>query len=163
MTFSTDHDLTIHVPTMFQLLVSRDGRNYHDYMPAIANPSLNVGIFQDPPQPNNSLYFGYHEELRGHILRLTLDSQIEGIGVDPKDPPISWEYWDGNAEEWMPMFLESDGTGGLNKSGEVVVHVPFAAKARDVDGRVAFWITVPGDLGPPEPGLLHGCSSRPLR
>ena len=140
VTFSTDYDLTIYVPTMFQLLVSRDGRTYHDYLPAIANPSLNVGIFQDPPQPNDALYFGYHEDLRGHILSLALDSRIEGIGVDPKDPPIAWEYWDGEKQEWLPMYMEQDSTGGLNKEGEVILHVPFTARARDVDGRVAFWV-----------------------
>src|SRR5262245_9069941 len=32
ITFSTDYDLDIFVPTLFQLLVSRDGRSYHDYL-----------------------------------------------------------------------------------------------------------------------------------
>src|SRR5262249_36873695 len=27
-----------------------------------------------------------------------------------------------------------------NKAGEVVLHVPFAAKSRDIDGRQAFWL-----------------------
>lgn len=138
--FSTDYDLTIYVPTLFGLVVSRDGRTYHDYMPAVLNPSLNVGIFQDPPQPNDALYFGYHEDLRGHILRFELDSQIEGIGVDPKDPPIAWEYWDAEAQEWGPMYMELDTTGGLNRPGEVIVHVPFQARPRDIDGRAAFWL-----------------------
>lgn len=140
VTFSTDYDLTIYVPTLFQLLITRAGDQVHDYMPALRNPSLNVGIFQDPPQPNDALYFGYHEELRGHILRFELDSQIEGIGVDPKDPPLAWEYWDGGSQEWRQMPMEVDTTGGLNRSGEVVLHVPFSATSRDVDGRVAFWL-----------------------
>lgn len=138
--FTTDYDLNIYVPTLFQLVISRDGRGFNDYMPAVLNPSLNVGIFQDPPQPNDALYFGYHEDLRGHILRITLDSEIEGIGVDPKDPPIAWECWNASEEEWVPMFLEEDGTGGLNRPGEVILHVPYEARPRDIDGRVAFWL-----------------------
>src|SRR5579859_407509 len=138
--FATDFDLTINVPTLSQLLVNRDGVTYHDYMPALRNPALNVGIFQDPPQPNDAIFYGFHEDLRGHILRLELDSQIEGIGVNPKDPPISWEYWDGAAQTWAPMIVERDTTWGLNRAGEIVLQVPFAAKPRDIDGRVAFWI-----------------------
>jgi predicted phage baseplate assembly protein len=138
--FSTDADLTIHVPTLFQLLVNRDGYTYHDYTPALRNPTLNIGIFQDPPQPNDAIYYGFHEDLRGHILRMDLDSMTEGIGVNPKDPPISWEYWDGPEQAWMPMGVETDTTGGLNRPGEVVLHVPFGARPRDLDGRVAFWV-----------------------
>ena len=138
--FATEFDLTIYVPTLFQLLVNRDGYTYHDYTPALRNPTLNIGIFQDPPQPNDAIYYGFHEELRGHILRMDIDSMTEGIGVNPKDPPISWEYWDGPAQAWLPMSVESDGTGGLNRPGEVVLHVPFGARSRDLDGRVAFWI-----------------------
>lgn len=140
ITFATDYDLTIHVPTLSQLVMSRIGQTFYDYMPALHNPTLNVGIFQDPPQPNDAIYFGYHEELRGHILRLELDSQIEGIGVDPKDPPIIWEYWNGEAQEWKMMHMEEDTTGGLNRPGQVILHVPFAASSRDIDGRIAFWI-----------------------
>ncbi len=138
--FATDEDLTIQVPTLLGVFVNRGGRTFHDYVPAILNPALNVGIFQDPPQPNDSMYFGYHEDLRGHILQLTLDSRIEGIGVNPDDPPLAWECWDEAAEEWGPVFLESDTTGGLNRAGTVVVHVPFNARPRDLDGHVGFWI-----------------------
>jgi predicted phage baseplate assembly protein len=140
ITFSTDEDLTIHVPTLFQVLVSRPGNVFADYMAVLRNPSLNVGIFQDPPQPNDAMYFGFHEELKGHILRFTLDAEIEGIGVDPRNPPLAWEYWDGSGQEWRKMYLEEDTTGGLNREGIVVVHVPFGARARDIDGKVAFWL-----------------------
>jgi predicted phage baseplate assembly protein len=140
ITFSTDQDLTIYVPTLSGLRVNRDGYTYQDYMPVLRTPALNMGIFQDPPQPNDAMYFGYYEDLRGHILRLEVDSQIEGIGVNPKDPPLAWEYWDGPAQEWGALYLESDTTGGLNRPGEVVVHVPFGARPRDIDGHVAFWI-----------------------
>ncbi len=140
ITFATDYDLTIYVPTQYGLLVSRVGQAFYDYMPALRDASLDVGIFQDPPQPNDSMYFGYYEDLRGHILRLDIDATIKGYGVDPKDPPLAWEYWDGPANEWLPMHLEEDTTGGLNREGIVIVHVPFGARPRDLDGRVAFWI-----------------------
>src|SRR5262245_20905576 len=78
------------------------------------NPRSNSASSSAPPQPNDAMCFAYHEDLKGHILRLELDSQIDGVGVNPKDPPLAWEYWDGPAQEWLPMQLESDTTGGLN-------------------------------------------------
>ena len=58
------------------LQISRDGTTFHDYEPAVRNPSLNVGIFQDPPQPNDAMYFGYHEDL--HALLLTPEGLLLG-------------------------------------------------------------------------------------
>jgi predicted phage baseplate assembly protein len=83
ITFATDYDLTIYVPTLYGLLVSRVGQSYYDYMPALRDASMDIGIFQDPPQPNDAMYFGYYEDLRGHILRLEIDATIKGYGVDP--------------------------------------------------------------------------------
>ena len=40
----------------------------------------------------------------------------------PDDPPLVWEAW--NGEDWEPCELDSDTTGGLNRDGDVVIHVP---------------------------------------
>jgi predicted phage baseplate assembly protein len=53
---------------------------------------------------------------------IEMDCAIEGVGVDPRFPPLVWEAWTG--EDWTRCDLERDTTGGLNRPGEVVVHVP---------------------------------------
>ncbi|HKP52224.1 MAG TPA: putative baseplate assembly protein [Chloroflexia bacterium] len=157
--FSTDTDRTIYVPTVSGILVKRGQNPFSDYMQVMENPVLNLGIFQDPPQPNDALYFGYHEDLSGHILRISLKiPEIEGTGVIPEDPPIAWEFWDGR--EWIRAFKESDTTRALNQDGDVVLHIPYNAKPRDIDGHVAFWIRLRA-TSPEEQRKQRGYSAAP--
>ena len=159
ITFSTDYDRTIYVPHLAELFSKRGASPFSDYMQIIENPSLNLGIFQDPPQPHDALYFGYHEDLSGHILRVTLTiPEIEGTGVIPEDPPIAWEFWDGN--NWLRAFRESDTTRALNQDGEVVLHIPYQAKPRDIDGRSLFWIRLRA-TSPEEQKKQRGYSQSP--
>jgi predicted phage baseplate assembly protein len=58
--------------------------------------------------------------------------------VDPDNPPLAWEAWDG--DEWLPCELERDETGGLNRDGDVVVHVPTGHVTSILDRRRAGWI-----------------------
>lgn len=146
ITFTTDRDLRILVPSLVHTLVTRDGTAFYDYAPALKDPDLHVGIFQDVPQPGNALYLGYGQDLSAHTLALTIVcDQIEGIGVNPYDPPLSWDYFDGTTREWVPLTrqnagLERDDTGGLNRGGTVIVQLPYEAAPTDVDGKRAFWL-----------------------
>jgi predicted phage baseplate assembly protein len=92
------------------------------------------------PQENDALYLGYAEDLASHTLLLSVQSTLEGIGVNPQDPPWSWEYWDGDYEKWSQMLLEEDTTGGLNANGQIIVHIPGSSAMRDVNGMFACWI-----------------------
>lgn len=164
ITFVTEADLRIDVPGLAHVLVSRaappqalggqgapaspplprggegGSGTFHDYMPALRNPDLRLPLFQDPPQENDSLYLGFAQNLSAHMLALQLRCEIEGIGVDPRDPPLVWECWDSVAEEWVALHLERDTTGGLNRTGEVVIHAPYEFGQREIDGHYAAWI-----------------------
>ncbi len=142
ISFATDRDLNIYVPTLAQIASSRAEGQFIDYMKVISEGSFDkTGIFQEPPQPADGLYFGFHENLDGHILRFTIDPvPIGAIGVNPNDPPYQWQYWDGIARSWLPMYTELDTTKALNKEGEVIVHVPFGAASTPVNGFQAFWL-----------------------
>ena len=57
--------------------------------------------------------------------------------MDPTDPPLIWEAWSG--EDWETCELDSDSTGGLNRDGDVVIHVPKSHEAsldREEAGRL---------------------------
>jgi len=140
ITFATERTLSINPPFLQVALVSRDESTYHEYTPVLRNPQMRVPIFEDPPQPGNGFYLGYQGNLAGHVLLLTLECEIQGIGVDPKDPPLVWEYYDGNLQTWRTMLAEMDTTGGLNKNGEVIVHIPTSSRPRELDRRRASWI-----------------------
>jgi predicted phage baseplate assembly protein len=137
--FSTEQDLTLAVPTLIACLVNRSEQDFHDYGIALRNPILNIGIFQDPPQPNDAIYFGYGEDLANHLLHLHLTTTVEGVGIDPQDPPRAWEYWS-TAGAWKDLEVAQDSTGGFNRTGDVYLHVPHDATRRVLGGREGFWI-----------------------
>jgi predicted phage baseplate assembly protein len=99
-----------------------------------------LGVFQDRPQPEDGLYLGFGNDLSGHTLAISLGCRVEGIGVDPNNPPLSWETWDGDGARWVPLRLELDTTGGLNRDGLVVVHLPYAAVPTNAGGEDALWV-----------------------
>ncbi|HEY79307.1 MAG TPA: putative baseplate assembly protein [Dehalococcoidia bacterium] len=140
ISFTTNQDFTILLPTLVYALTTHDDNTYTDVMPALKNPDLRVPVFQEVPQENDTLYLGYSEDLAAHTLLLTIQSSIEGIGVDPEDPPWAWEYWDGEHERWSPLRLESDTTGGLNTNGHVILHLPLTGAMKEVNGQYACWI-----------------------
>jgi predicted phage baseplate assembly protein len=140
VSFTTDRDLVVAVPALGYVLTSRQGALFHDYRPALDDPRVGLGAFSDQPQENDGLYFGFANDLSGQILAFSLACQIEGYGVDPNDPPLTWETWDTLDGRWTTLRLEQDTTGGLNRTGVVIVHLPVAAGGTSVDGRRAFWV-----------------------
>jgi predicted phage baseplate assembly protein len=140
ITFTTNKDLTIIVPTLSYALVTSGDSSFKDFMPSLKKPDLPVPIFEDVPQENNAIYLGYSKNLNSHSLALTISCIAEGIGIDPHDPPLVWEFWDGYYEKWSTVRLDSDTTGGLNTSGLVQLHIPQNCMAREIDGKNACWL-----------------------
>lgn len=140
LTFTTDLNLRVVVPKMAYCWITRDGSSFLDYMPALKNPDLLLDIFEKVPQENNALYIGYGENLASNTLDLLIEASIEGIGVDPRNPPLSWEYWDVEENQWLKLRLETDTTGGLNRDGEIILHVPYSCGMSDVNGQNACWV-----------------------
>jgi predicted phage baseplate assembly protein len=148
ITFSTDADLEIRSPTLAYFLVTRDSESFVDYTQDIKNGTP-LDVFKEVPREGNAFYLGYDEPLGGNVLVITLDcDEKRGIGVDPDNPPLSWEYWDGILESWQPLekrseaiaWLEQDGTRALNRRGDVVLHLPDSFSSREVNLRRAYWI-----------------------
>jgi predicted phage baseplate assembly protein len=140
ITFSTDRNLRILVPQLIYCLTSPDGSEFTDHSDTILTPSPRFRIFEESPRPGNALYLGFQQDLSGNTLLLTMDCVIEGIGVDPEDAPLVWESWDGGSQRWVKVDVESDGTGALNKRGDVELHIPYSFSIRDVDLKRAWWV-----------------------
>jgi len=150
--FTTNQDFTILLPILAYALTTPDDNEFTDVMSALKNPDIRTPIFQEVPEENNALYLGYSEDLKAHTLLLTIQSSIEGIGVDPHNPPWAWEFWDGGYERWSPVRLESDTTGGLNTNGQVILHIPMTSAMREVNGQYACWIRCRATKPRPEQG-----------
>jgi predicted phage baseplate assembly protein len=81
-----------------------------------------VSAFSAEPQPDDMLLFGLSVAVPGCAVVLGLDSRVDGVGVDPRQPPLRWEAL--TPRGWQPCEVEEDSTGGLNRTGQVVLHVP---------------------------------------
>jgi predicted phage baseplate assembly protein len=119
--FSTTEDRAIVACSLAKIASTLDGKEIRDHTDAM---SLRNGIFpfSGPPKPGEALLVGLSDAVPGCAVNLRFTARIEGIGVDPDDPPLAWEAWTG--ETWTACELERDTTGGLNRDGDVVLHVP---------------------------------------
>ena len=135
--FTTVEDLAI-IPSALERLGSMiDGKTLRDHGAALEK-GTEFACFQPVPKPGDALYVGLSEAVPSNAVRLRFRADIEGVGVDPTNPPLAWEAWTG--DDWQPCELDSDTTGGLNRDGDVVVHVPRGHVASLIGKQRAGWI-----------------------
>jgi len=135
--FATVEDLPI-VPCQLAHLGSMvDGATLRDHDAALEK-GAGAFCFQQVPEPGDALYIGLSEAVPSNAVRLRFRADIEGVGVDPANPPLAWEAWTGDA--WEACELDSDTTGGLNRDGDVVLHVPRGHTASLIAKVRAGWL-----------------------
>jgi predicted phage baseplate assembly protein len=121
LVFTTDTDLEILPCTFAHAAVQATGAEAVDQTGALAFGE-GFPCFSAEPVPGDSLLVGLSDAAPSCTVTLRLDCRIAGIGVDPRNPPLVWEAW--NGRRWSPCDVERDETGGLNKPGDVVLHIP---------------------------------------
>ncbi|WP_405714903.1 MULTISPECIES: putative baseplate assembly protein [unclassified Streptomyces] len=97
-----------------------------------------VPCFGATPAPGDALYVGLSAAVPSGVVVLRLDCAVEGVGVDPLRPPLVWEAWDGSA--WTACEVEKDDTGGFNRSGELILHLPQGHTPAVVVRRTGGWL-----------------------
>lgn len=148
--FSTSSDALVAPPELMAAkTATADGVRIQDAWEDITVPGASAVCFpSEPVAPDDALYLGARASMAGYAVRLDLDAHAEGIGVDPRNPPLAWEAWDG--ESWVTAHVELDTTGGLNKAGSVVLLVPQRHEPLVLGGVLAYWLRV--RLLRPQPG-----------
>ena len=96
------------------------------------------GCFGAAPQLDDAVLFGLDGAAPSCAVALRLECQVHGVGVDPTHPPLAWEAWDGAA--WRRCEVDRDETGGLNRPGDVVLHLPASHTASSVGRLRAGWL-----------------------
>lgn len=143
--FTTERDFTIRPPVLAGAFTrdidsGADEQWAEHDLSQIDLPDHSICVFSDDPAPGDAFYLAFKPDLSHHILALLMEcDRAKGAGIDPHDPPIQWEVWQGGAARWVKCEVEKDGTGGFNWSGEVLLHVPAMALVtrRDVS---AYWL-----------------------
>ncbi|MQS39645.1 putative baseplate assembly protein [Streptomyces katsurahamanus] len=156
--FSTSDDLPI-VPSSLVRLVTAPVSGEQTDRTAPLGAGQDIPCFQPRPQPGDALLFGLPAAVPRCIVAVRLDSRVEGVGVDPRQPPLVWEAWDG--ARWLACETGADSTGGLNRPGEVIVFVPAGHTASVVAGTRAGWLRC--RVTAPEPGQPFYAESPTIR
>ncbi|OLF09766.1 putative baseplate assembly protein [Actinophytocola xinjiangensis] len=135
--FATTEALPIVPCSLSWLVTATAAGEYTDRSRDLAE-GRDVPCFQSTPAPGDATLFGLSTPVPRCVVVLRLDSQVEGVGVDPRQPPLVWEAWDG--QDWVGCVTDRDTTGGLNRPGEVVVHVPAGHTASAIARHRAGWL-----------------------
>jgi predicted phage baseplate assembly protein len=135
--FATVEDLPI-VPCVLERLVTISSAGDTAERTNDLRAGKDVPCFQAGPVPGDAVLFGLSAAVPRCMVAVRLDSRVEGVGVDPTRPPLVWEAWDGVA--WTACPTDEDTTGGLNRPGEVVLHVPAGHALSVIGGIRAGWI-----------------------
>ncbi|MEV8442208.1 putative baseplate assembly protein [Actinosynnema sp. NPDC051121] len=135
--FATTGELPI-VPCDLARLVTRSASGEHADRTRDLEAGKDVPCFRGTPESGDATLFGLTAAVPNCVVVLRLESRVEGIGVDPRQPPLVWEAWTG--VDWAACEVDEDGTGGLNRPGEVVLHVPGGHTTSVIAGQRAGWL-----------------------
>lgn len=135
--FATTEDLAIIPCALGRMGSMIGGKTLRDHGESL-DKGAGVYAFGEVPQPGDALYVGLTEAVPSNAVRLRFKASIEGVGVDPTNPPLVWEAWTG--DDWEPCELDSDSTGGLNRDGDIVLHVPRSHVASLIAKQRAGWL-----------------------
>ncbi|MFD0337690.1 putative baseplate assembly protein [Streptomyces sp. NPDC127117] len=156
--FSTSEELPI-VPSSLIRLVTAPVSGDQTDRTAPLGAGKDIPCFQSRPEPGDALLFGLPTAVPRCIVAVRLDSRVEGVGVDPRQPPLVWEAWDG--ARWVTCRTGTDSTGGLNRPGEVIVFVPAGHTPSVTAGIRAGWLRC--RVTAPEPGQPFYSESPTIR
>jgi len=135
--FSTEADLRVVPSTLSRIGSMLDSKTLRSHDEALQK-GTGFFCFDKVPKPGDALYVGLPEATPSCALTLRFRCDIEGVGVDPKHPPLIWEASDGVG--WVACDLQVDETGGLNRDGDVVVHVPRSHTESTIGNKKAAWL-----------------------
>jgi predicted phage baseplate assembly protein len=143
--FTTKADLTIRPPSLIDVFTRNSSRSSKDSWTQhnVGKAELlgrRISIFPSKPGPQDAFFLAMQKDHSHHVLALILSCELAGgAGVDPNNPPIQWQVWQGGATRWATCELDYDGTGGFNESGEIILHLPAMAQ-RELQGLNAYWL-----------------------
>ena len=139
--FTTLNDLRIEQSPLLTALTATPEEVFADVTAELKYDRDTVTCFPSAPvRPGDAFHLGFEKSLAGQLIELSVTTAERGIGVDPADPPISWEAWTG--EFWAPCSIVADTTGGLNRDGVVRMVLPSEHDPLTQAGQRRHWLRV---------------------
>ncbi|WP_371576789.1 putative baseplate assembly protein [Streptomyces sp. NBC_01314] len=135
--FATERELSVVPCELRHLVTQRPGEPVADRTADLAE-GKDLMCFAESPRPGDCMLFGLTAAVPYCAIVLELDSVVDGVGVDPRQPPLVWEAW--TEDGWTVCEIDRDGTGGLNRPGEVILHMPGGHTLSRTGGQEAGWL-----------------------
>jgi predicted phage baseplate assembly protein len=143
--FTTEAALTIRPPVLAGAMTRNASRagddtwTVHD-LRQLELPGRRVSLFPTQPAPGDGFYLGFRQDHGFHVLAVMLECELAGgAGIDPENPPVEWQVWQGGVTRWARCEVEFDGTGGFNRPGEIILHLPAMAEG-EFSGLTGYWL-----------------------
>jgi predicted phage baseplate assembly protein len=143
--FSTEEDLVIRPPVVTGAYTRNSSHSdasawtVHD-LRQLGIAKNRIALFPPKPGPGDAFYLSFSTDHTRHVLALAMNcDSAGGAGIDPNNPPVEWEVWQGGLARWAPCEVEYDGTGGFNRAGEIILHTPRMALG-EFQGQRAYWL-----------------------
>jgi predicted phage baseplate assembly protein len=146
--FSTTRDLVVVPCSLAHAAAQAPGEPPVDRTTALGRGGF--ACFSATPRVGDSLLIGLSDAVPSCAVLLRLDCTVSGRGVDPRRPPVVWEAL--TADGWQTCAVDRDETGGLNRPGDVVLHVPDGHQASILGAQRGGWLRCRVDTaveGPP--------------
>jgi predicted phage baseplate assembly protein len=144
--FSTTADLEI-VPCSFAAVATAPAAGDAQDLTAAMENGHQVPAFGERPQVGDALLVGLSDAVPSCAVLLRIECPVGGVGIDPTMPPLAWEAWTGSG--WVACEVDRDETGGLNRAGDVVLHVPATHEPSLVARRRGGWLRCRVTAGTP--------------
>jgi predicted phage baseplate assembly protein len=138
--FSTEAPLTIRpaIATLHTHRASLGERGWsHPDVTRLDLPEPIV-LFPSPAMPHDAVYLTFQADHSHHVIAIAMGCK-PAAGINPKDPPLVWEVWQGPLNRWVPCDVEQDGTGGFSADGEIILHCPKMEEF-EIQGLRGYWL-----------------------
>ncbi|WP_199522520.1 putative baseplate assembly protein [Geodermatophilus marinus] len=135
--FSTAEELAILPCSWARAGSAAAGQEPVDHTAALER-SGGFECFSPVPQVGDALLVGLSNAVPSCAVVVRMDCEVRGVGVDPRRPPLQWEAW--TPRGWVECEVERDGTGGFNRAGDVLLHVPREHAAPVLARQRAGWL-----------------------
>jgi predicted phage baseplate assembly protein len=142
--FTTEADLTIRPPSARGVFTHRESLGNNGWvaheLSRLSLPEQSIIMFPNPPSPGDAFLIAFDKDHSHHVLALVVGCErAGGAGIDPSNPPVQWEVWQGDMARWVACGVEHDGTGGFNSDGEIVLRLPSMMQG-EFAGMSAYWL-----------------------
>src|ERR1700694_5626463 len=149
-TLRTDTDEAVAFTTVGELLIVPTSLSYlastlagesevRDHTEALL-AKTSFFCFSTVPKPDDILMVGLSDAAPSCAVTLRFRCDVEGVGVDPENPPLVWAAWDRYGWAAAACEVDRDGTGGLNRDVDVVLHLPKSHTVSVIQQQRAGWL-----------------------